>query len=310
MAHHRLIPPKWQYLLEVIVLLLRQCYLLEVPESQANHSPLAFKPYNKLFKFDKNSFRLDKKMKDVYRRTIENNYDDANLTNTRKIVALMTWENETFSSDVVKCILTGVDQAGPDQVGNYMKLMHVIVGLQDGLCDDRLTRLHNEQQGVLYLVELFKKSHATFSYYCIEALIEMMAAYPHYSKEMEEIREQWCWMDEWLKKFTHRFSREYNNKRIQTWEKYKQVLANMKCDMQVSESEEGSDDNNGLYDYNDMNSGNRNTGNQSDGSHASDAAQASDQEVENNIKTNNNNPVSGSNNAGDPVPTEKYTLNL
>ena len=46
-------------------------------------------------------------MFEIYKRAIESHYDDPELTSVLSIVALMSWENENFSIDVIRYIVKG-----------------------------------------------------------------------------------------------------------------------------------------------------------------------------------------------------------
>jgi len=224
---HRLIPPKWEYLLEIIQLLLRQCHILELPTHQADHSPLTFEPYTELHKLE-NQTSLKSVLKKLYKRVVEKQYDNPELTNVLKIVGVMAWEDQNFSGDVIAFIKKGVDRVGPEEVGYFMRLMHILVGMDDGLAMDRTVKLHNRQNGVLKTIDVYRKSHVSFSFVTIEFLIQMMEEFPHYREAIKAERNQWEWMDSWLKRYCYRYYQPYaQSGRIspiwQTWEKYVEV---------------------------------------------------------------------------------------
>jgi len=229
---HRLIPPKWEYILEIISLLLRQCHLLELPLHQADHSPLMFEPLDKLFSLE-NQPSLQSVLKKLYKRVIEKQYDNPSWKNILNIVGVMCWENQSFSNDVITFIKKGVDRVGPEEVGSYMLLMQTLVGMDDGLTMDRAVKLHNRQTGVLNLIDIYRKSHVNFSYICIEYIIQMMVEFPHYKEAIKVERHQWDWMDNWLKRYCYRYYQPYaqsggrQQQVWQTWQKYVEVCKSM-----------------------------------------------------------------------------------
>jgi len=225
LTHHRLTPPKWEYLLEVVVLLLRQCYLVQLPIKQADFCDLTFQPYEALYQLDPQT-RVETLMKKLYRRVIENSYDNAEMTNSIQIVKLMCWENQSFSHDVISYICKGVDAVGPEQVYIYMKLMKALVELDDTLYQDRINKFHHPQSGVLHFIDYFKKAHAPFSFACIEYLVEMMEDIPNYLATMKRDRAHWHWMDEWLQRHCNRY-KGYNSRKLEVWKRYQQCVKAM-----------------------------------------------------------------------------------
>jgi len=249
MSHHslRLTPPKWEYLLEVMVLLLRQCDLLDLPPSQVDYSPLSFEPHDQLTKIDPN-LRIETQLKKVYRRVVENGFDNNQMSNVLELVQLVAWENQPFSNDVIMFVTKGVEAVGPDQVGSYMRLMYALVSLDDTLYPDRIAKLHMQQSGVLFHIKFFRKAHAPFSFVCISHLVEMMRDIPQYKESMKKCREQWEWMDEWLKRHSrahdagnryYQYNQRSNKQAADqaVWEKYQALVKEMGFTMEDSEDD-------------------------------------------------------------------------
>lgn len=241
-ARFRLAPPKWEYLLEVVALLLRQCHICEVPPHQCEYGALTFEPYDQLFDPSKQpNVRFKDRMKEFYKRVINNQYDERNHTNICTIVKVMCWENQNFTDDVIQFIVDYVDRSPAEQVPPYMKLMYSIIGLQDNLYRHRFPKLHHPQNGILVFMNYYRNQHPKFSLVVLESIIQMMEDFEHYRESMKLIRNHWEWIDEWLQKQAPRYTAQRGGK-SQIWEQYVALVEEMGFQLSSKVTEEDDDD--------------------------------------------------------------------
>ena len=137
-----------------------------------------------------------------------------------RLVVHWSYEDETYSQEVIRMITEGVDKSGADQVQTYLAIMSEFITVDDRYRDYRLKQLHQPQQqadkGLFYFIKCYRTQHQPFSYESMKALVNMMTKNDYYAKYMINKRQEWIWWDQWLDQFCHRQTYIHNrdNQRI------------------------------------------------------------------------------------------------
>jgi len=175
----------------------------------------------------------DKKLphcRSLYDRIInEAQHSDAILEAVCSLLVHWSYEDQTYSREVVGIITEGVDKSGADQVRTFLAIMHRFILVADSQREYRLKQLHDpdpvahhghhqqqqhrhsqKKQGVLAMIKCYRVQHQPFSFECIKALAAMMAESEHYAKYMVSRRSEWAWWDMWIDNFVHRPSYLHN----------------------------------------------------------------------------------------------------
>jgi len=150
---------------------------------------------------------------------VEAHHNREILKALNNLVVHWSYEDKTFSSEVITMITEGVDKSGADQVQTFLAIMSKFVSIDDSQRDFRLEQLHAPPQtdkSVLYFIKCYRSNHQPFSYQSIKALVAMMKENEHYAKYMVQKRKTWEWWDAWLDQYVHRqtYMHNQNNARL------------------------------------------------------------------------------------------------
>ena len=129
------------------------------------------------------------------------------------LVVHWSFEDRTYSKEVVRMISEGVDKSGADQVQTFLAIMRQFIAIDDEQQEYRLKQLHapfNPEKSVLHFIKCYRSQHQPFSYQSIRALVLMMIDNATYAEYMLTKRQQWKWWDSWLDSFCHRPTYAHN----------------------------------------------------------------------------------------------------
>eukprot|EP01084_Bolivina_argentea_P313674 543215_1 len=135
------------------------------------------------------------------------------------LVVHWSYEDKTYSKEVIRMITEGVDKSGAEQVQTFLAIMHKFVMIDDDVQPHRLKLLHSPappDKGVLHFIKCYRQQHQPFSYETIKALTFMMIENEKYAQYMISKRKEWTFWDMWLDTFCHRptYIHNQNNQRL------------------------------------------------------------------------------------------------
>ena len=145
----------------------------------------------------------------TYSRLIYQSYTNKKTLDALiKLILHWSFEDKTYSNEVTRMIIEGIDKSGSDKVDIYLSLMRDFISIKDEIQNERIKQLHspnlqgyNIDKGVLEIIHVYRVDHVGFTFKCIKAIILMMRDNEIYSKYMMNRRQDWQWFDEWMQQY-------------------------------------------------------------------------------------------------------------
>ena len=135
---------------------------------------------------------------ELYVQSLANNFGPEWVV---QIASHWAFENGPFSDMLVAVLLKGFASATQDQIKQYFDFLRAIFDIPDSVQPRRLATLLHPDTGLLAMLHRYRGS-ARITYTSIKLLLDMLESNEAFALAMMEHRNQWLWMDKWLKQFT------------------------------------------------------------------------------------------------------------